>query len=245
MRRPCILSVRMYPVLSAHASETLPNSRRKNTLERNKPLYPYLCRLRANPLAPYNALNYGLGLSSCTIRAYLEGMVGAIPYTCVAVYAGTVIASVEDIDSLFTYTSVMWYCIYGVFAVICIVTMIAIVRYTAAEMKAAVAAGSRESSSDSGFDENGVALDGQSEFEDLPHDGDSTMFGTFTSRTVGGEGNDGGGVGGEEEMTALDDGVVSTEPLLGAETHNANGYARDSSSRPSRGGTRRSAFIDV
>lgn len=36
----------------------------------------FRARLRINPVAPYNALNYGLGLSSCTFRAYLQVMLG-------------------------------------------------------------------------------------------------------------------------------------------------------------------------
>eukprot|EP00752_Nemacystus_decipiens_P016370 g14635.t1 len=158
--------------------------------------------LRINPLAPYNALNYGLGLSSCTFRAYLQGMAGAVPFTCVAVYAGMIISSVDDIDSLFTYTTPGWYCIYAILALACIVSFVAIVRYTSAEMKAAVRAAPRLG--DDGVEANGGVdgIDRGDEFGELPPE--STTFGTFTSRA----GNDGG---------ERDDGVVAREPLLGGD----------------------------
>lgn len=160
--------------------------------------------MRINPCAPYNALNYGLGLSSCTFRAYLQGMVGAFPYTCVAVYAGMLISSVEDIDSLFSYTTPGWYCVYAVFGIACIVSCIAIVRYTSAEMKAAVRAAPRQR----GGGGNGV--DGEDDFGDLPPD--STMFGTFTSGT----GDEGGGLNRDREMETFDEIAVAREPLLAA-----------------------------
>lgn len=159
--------------------------------------------MRINPCAPYNALNYGLGLSSCTFRAYLQGMVGAFPYTCVAVYAGMLISSVEDIDSLFSYTTPGWYCVYAVFAIACIASCIAIVRYTSAEMKAAVRAAPRQ-----GGGGGGDGVDGEDDFGDLPPD--STMFGTFTS----GAGDD-AGPNRDREMETFDEIAVAREPLLG------------------------------
>lgn len=168
-------------------------------------------RLRINPCAPYNALNYGLGLSSCTFRAYLQGMVGAFPYTCVAVYAGMIISSVDDINSLFTYTSTAWYCVYAAFAVACVLSCIAIVRYTSAEMKAAVRLAPAQGGDGDGID-GGHGVDHEGDFGDLPPD--STMFGTFTSR-AGDDGSGEGGRNGRGGMGTFDEIAVAREPLLG------------------------------
>lgn len=180
-------------------------------------------------MAPYNALNYGLGLSSCTFLAYLQGMVGAVPFTCVAVYAGMVISSVEDIDSLFTYTSTGWYCIYAALAVACLVSFIAIVRYTSAEMKAVVRSAPREADAaaagegGNGGDING-GVDGEDDFGELPPD--STMFGTFTSRE-GIDGADADGIG-RARPVEMDEVVVAREPLLGGDQRRKKGSVRDS-----------------
>ena len=128
-------------------------------------------------------------------------MAGAVPFTCIAVYAGMIISSVDDIDSLFTYTTPGWYCVYAALAVACVVSFVAIVRYTSAEMKAAVRAAPRRG--EDGGDANG-GVDGEDDFGDLPPD--STTFGTFTSH----DGGEGGG-GDEDEV------VVAREPLLGGD----------------------------
>ncbi|CAM9126614.1 unnamed protein product [Scytosiphon promiscuus] len=184
--------------------------------------------LRINPMAPYNALNYGLGLSSCTFLAYLQGMVGAVPFTCIAVYAGMVISSVEDIDSLFTYTSTGWYCIYAALAVACVVSFVAIVRYTSAEMKAAVRNAPREADAAAGeggnVDDVNGGVDGEDDFGELPPD--STMFGTFTSRE-GGDGEEAGGVGRARPLE-LDEVIVAREPLLGGDQRRKKSVVRDS-----------------
>lgn len=151
-------------------------------------------------------------------------MVGALPYTCIAVYAGMVISSIEDINSMFSHTSTLWYCIYAVLGVICLISFVALIKYTAAEMKAAVAAAPRLST---GPDDDGLRGDGEADFGELP--GDATLFGTFTSRDgvgvgvrVGGVGVGGVGVGGDtgdEEMQTFGDGdgdgVSNIAPLLG------------------------------
>ncbi|CAM9551057.1 unnamed protein product [Ectocarpus sp. 6 AP-2014] len=195
--------------------------------------------LRINPMAPYNALNYGLGLSSCTFRAYLQGMVGAFPFTCIAVYAGMLISSVDDIDSLFTYTSTGWYCVYAALGVACVASFVAIVRYTSAEMKAAV----RSAPIPAGGDR----VDGEEDFGELPPD--STMFGTFTSRSECGSGMEGGegnaGAGGEEEeeaMETFDEIVVAREPLLGGDARRKNGVAAE---RTSKRAARLTPVVDV
>lgn len=147
-----------------------------------------------------------LFLHSClSPHSCLKGMAGAVPFTCIAVYAGMIISSVDDIDSLFTYTSPGWYCVYAALAVACVVSFVAIVRYTSAEMKAAVRAAPRFG--DDGGDTNG-GVDGEDDFGDLPPD--STTFGTFTSRG-GDDGGEGGGDGGDDEV------VVAREPLLGGD----------------------------
>lgn len=142
-------------------------------------------------------------------------MAGAVPFTCIAVYAGMIISSVDDIDSLFTYTTTGWYCVYAAFAVACVVSFVAIVRYTSAEMKAAVRAAPRLGDDDGGDGlANGgvdVGVDGgvdDREYGDLPPD--STTFGTFTSRGGGEDGGD-GGVGDEDDV------AVAREPLLGGD----------------------------
>ena len=56
-------------------------------------------------------------------------MAGAVPYTCLAVYAGMLINSVDEIDSLFTHTTVGWYCVYAVLGVLCIISFIGLIRY--------------------------------------------------------------------------------------------------------------------
>lgn len=189
-------------------------------------------------MAPYNALNYGLGLSSCTFRAYLQGMVGAFPFTCIAVYAGMLISSVDDIDSLFTYTSTGWYCVYAVLGVACVLSFVTIVRYTSAEMKAAVRSAPRPAGGD--------RVDGEEDFGELPPD--STMFGTFTSRSDCGEGEEGGrgnaGAGGEEEeaMETFDEIAVAREPLLGGDARRKNGVAAE---RTSKKGARLNSVVDV
>lgn len=131
-------------------------------------------------------------------------MAGAVPFTCIAVYAGMIISSVDDIDSLFTYTTPGWYCVYAALAVACVVSIVAIVRYTSAEMKAAVRAAPRLG--DDGVDANGGVdgLSGEDGFGDLPPD--STTFGTFTSC-----GGDDGASRDEDEV------VVAREPLLGGD----------------------------
>lgn len=137
-------------------------------------------------------------------------MAGAVPFTCIAVYGGMIISGVDKIDSLFTNTTPGWYCVYAALAVACVVSFVAIVRYTSAEMKAAVRAAPRLGD-DGGDDANG-GLDGinrEDDFGELPPD--STTFGTFTSR--GGE-DDGEGGGGDEDEV-----VVAREPLLGGDRH--------------------------
>lgn len=149
-------------------------------------------------------------LISCSLlfshsRLVLKGMAGAVPFTCIAVYAGMIISSVDDIDSLFTYTTTGWYCVYAALAVACVVSFVAIVRYTSAEMKAAVRSAPRQG--DNGGDVNG-GVDGinlEDDFGELPPD--STTFGTFTSR-----GGDGGGEGSGADN---DEVVIAREPLLG------------------------------
>lgn len=176
-------------------------------------------RLRVNPLAPYNALNYGLGLSSCSYRAYIEGMVGAVPYTCIAVYAGMVIGSVDEIDSLFSHTTAGWYCVYAVLGIFCFISFAALIRYTAAEMKAAAATTPAHVpvgapggvGNGNGSSREGAAEEGQGEFGGLPPD--STLFGTFTSHD-GARGVDGGE---GEEMKTLDGAAVDRLPLLGGD----------------------------
>lgn len=51
-----------------------------STLHARRAIPGFRFRLRINPMAPYNALNYGLGLSSCTFRAYLQVMQGALAH---------------------------------------------------------------------------------------------------------------------------------------------------------------------
>ena len=126
---------------------------------------------------------------------------GALPYTCLAVYAGMLIGSVEEIDSLFTHTSTSWYCVYAVLGVLCIISFAALIRYTAAEMRAAVAATAGQSSGGGGGSgmggggngplRGGAAEEGEGAFGDLPPD--STLFGTFTTREGGTEIEAGGG----------------------------------------------------
>lgn len=178
-------------------------------------------------MAPYNALNYGLGLSSCSYRAYVEGMVGALPYTCLAVYAGMLISSVEEIDSLLTHTSTGWYCVYALLGVLCVFSFAALIRYTAAEMRAAVAATAGQSSGDGGGIgvggggngplRSGAVEEGEGAFGDLPPD--STLFGTFTTREGGSEMEAGGG----EEMQTFDESAVARLPLLGRDPRRNDG----------------------
>lgn len=160
-------------------------------------------------------------------------MAGAVPFTCIAVYAGMIISSVDDIDSLFTYTSPGWYCVYAALAVACVVSFVAIVRYTSAEMKAAVRAAPRLGDDDGGGGANG-GVDGEDDFGELPPE--STTFGTFTS--CGGESGGEGG-GGDED----DEVVIAREPLLGAERQK-NGPV---GARPVPGGAkgRLSARVEV
>lgn len=160
---------------------------------------------------------------------------GAVPYTCIAVYAGMVISSLEEINTMFSHTSVMWYCIYGVLGVICVISFVALIKYTAAEMKAAVAAAPRPTAAEDGE----CAGDEEADFGELPRD--ATLFGTFTSNNrVGGDAV-GGDTGGEEMQTFGDgdgDGVARA-PLLGEDAHRrgdavimggANGGGRKTSS---------------
>lgn len=146
-------------------------------------------------------------------------MVGAVPYTCIAVYAGMVISSVKEIDSLFSHTTAGWYCVYAVLGVFCFISFAALIRYTAAEMKAAVDATPRHgpvggAGGSNGGDPSreGAAEEGEGgEFGDLPPD--STLFGTFTSHdgSRGVEGGEG------EEMKTFDEGNVDRAPLLGGD----------------------------
>lgn len=169
---------------------------------------------------PYNALNYGLGLTSCTLGDYLMGMMGAIPFTCVAVYAGMVISSIKYLDTMFSHTDTLWYCIYAAFGVVCIVSCVALVRYTAAEMKAAVADApqSPDGGDGSGASQVGCRGDDEDDFGPLDEER-ATLFGTFVSREAGG-----GGEGGEE-MTSLGGSSVgvSTVPLLAPEEGEGSG----------------------
>ncbi len=128
-----------------------------------------------------------------------------LPLAWFDAHAGMIISSVDDIDSLFTYTTPGWYCVYAALAVVCVVSFVAIVRYTSAEMKAAVRTAPRR-----GVD---GGVDGEDDFGELPPD--ATMFGTFTSR----QGGDGGG-GGDADggMGAFDEIVVAREPLLSGES---------------------------
>lgn len=227
--------------------------------------------MRVNPLAPYNALNYGLGLSSCTFRAYIEGMVGAVPYTCLAVYAGMLVSSVEDIDSMFSHTSPMWYSLYAMLGVFCLLSLFALVRYTAAEMKAAVVSSptlpmeatdcddgdgdlgdmesrrGRDPSSVPRSNNNGG--EGRGGYLPEQPSRDSTMFGTFTTRGEedGSDGREGEGEG--EEMTTFDDSVVSREPLLGVggESFRGGKPVAGVGGKPSiqERGRRGSSFVDV
>lgn len=130
-------------------------------------------------------------------------------------HAGMIISSVDDIDSLFTYTTTGWYCVYAALAVACVVSFVAIVRYTSAEMEAAVRTAPRR-----GVGVDGGGVDGEDDFGELPPD--ATMFGTFTSRQ-GGDGGDGGDAG--EAMGTFDEIVVAREPLLGGESRRKDGPA--------------------
>lgn len=166
-------------------------------------------RLRINPMMPYNALNYGLGMTACRFDDYLVGMVGAVPYSAITVYAGMVISSIKDMNSIFSQESTLWYCIYGALIIVCVSSFIAIALFASAEMKVALDAssspqamvhlgGDRDYGGDSGNPELSVF-----------RDGDSTAFGTFVARTLDPEGC------AEEYPGAAVDGVSSWVPLLG------------------------------
>lgn len=157
-------------------------------------------------------------------------MVGALPYTCLAVYAGMLIGSVDEIDSLFSHTSAGWYCVYAGMGILCIISFAALIRYTAAEMKAAVAATSGQSTASGGGGGGGgmgggnndplragAAEEGEGAFGNLPPD--ATLFGTFTSRE-GGRGIE--GVEGEE-MKTFDESTVARLPLLGGDPRRNDG----------------------
>lgn len=158
---------------------------------------------------------------------------GAVPYTCIAVYAGMVISSWQEIDTMFSHTSVLWYCAYAVLGVICVISFVTLIKYTAAEMKAAVAAAPRPTAPEDGE----RAGDDEADFGELPRD--ATLFGTFTSNNrVGGDAV-GGDVGGEEMQTFGDGDGVARAPLLGGDAHRrgdagivggANGGGRKTSS---------------
>lgn len=167
---------------------------------------------------PYNALNYGLGLTSCSLGDYLVGMVGAVPFTCVAVYAGMIISGIQYLNTMFAHTDALWYCIYVAFGVVCVASCVALVRYTAAEMKAAVADAplERGAPGDRRQTETEFDVDDEDEFGRLEDDS-STLFGTFVSREANAAG--GGNRTGDEEMRPIGEAEseeVSTVPLLAA-----------------------------
>lgn len=163
-------------------------------------------RLRINPIVPYNALNYGLGLSCCTLRAYLEGMVGTLPYTCVAVYAGMVISSVEDIDTIFTHTSSLWICIYITLGVAFVLSAMLVVRYTKAEMDDVATVVTE------GNDAGGGRSCARQEEE---MGTDSTMFGTFTATSSLDRSRESLRI--EEEMATFSEANAARLPLLSDE----------------------------
>lgn len=148
-------------------------------------------------------------------------MVGAIPFTCVAVYAGMVISNIEELDTMFSHTSALWYSIYAVFGILCLISCIALVRYTAAEMKAVLANAPVRGRDGGGIAEaGGIANEGagyrtddEDAFGQLEEDQGATLFGTFVSREANAAGIS-GDVG--EEMTTLggEDEGISRVPLL-------------------------------
>lgn len=137
---------------------------------------------------PYNALNYALGLSLCSLYDFVLGMLGALPFSAASVYAGMVIDDINDIENMFSHTGTVWYLIYASFALLFVVSCVALVVYTGAEMKALVcpprnkqgvylSAGDREGS-DVG---DGAQSEGDRGFMGVTRGLDSTTFGTFVS----------------------------------------------------------------
>lgn len=133
-----------------------------------------------------------------------------MPFACVAVYAGMLISNIEDISNVFSHSSVLWYFIYAILAVVCIVSCVVLVRYTAAEM-AAVASATKPASlhrrarwgrNDGNLDRDRYDEDDSGKIEEL----ESTTFGTFVARdtVLGSDGRQG---------TELGEGVART-PLL-------------------------------
>lgn len=55
--------------------------------------------LRLVPIIPFNALNYGLGLTRVSFADYLVGSIGMIPMTLVYVYSGKVAGDVAELAS--------------------------------------------------------------------------------------------------------------------------------------------------
>ena len=122
----------------------------------------------------------------------MEGLLGALPYTCVAVYVGMILTNIDDFESLFTHTGVAWYCVYASFVLACILSFVLVVKYTKAEMDAAASVGPLAAA----------------DYYDINHapggegaaiGNDSTVFGTFTSSVR----DDREVVGMEEEMTTF------------------------------------------
>ncbi|MFP8879169.1 MAG: TVP38/TMEM64 family protein [Myxococcota bacterium] len=55
--------------------------------------------LRLVPIIPFNALNYGLGLTRVSFADYLVGSIGMIPATLMYVYSGKVAGDVAELAS--------------------------------------------------------------------------------------------------------------------------------------------------
>jgi uncharacterized membrane protein YdjX (TVP38/TMEM64 family) len=53
--------------------------------------------LRLSPLVPYNLLNYALGVTTISYRAYLAGSIGMLPATVLYTYYGKVIGDVTAV----------------------------------------------------------------------------------------------------------------------------------------------------
>jgi uncharacterized membrane protein YdjX (TVP38/TMEM64 family) len=53
--------------------------------------------LRLSPLVPYNLLNYALGVTGVSYRAYLAGSIGMLPATVLYTYYGKVIGDVTAV----------------------------------------------------------------------------------------------------------------------------------------------------